>query len=137
MPAKFKFKIGDVAVWAKPLSINGATTKQHYSCIIVDFKQDGFGRGYYRVVRTMHPVNGATYGEAVWVQPHYLDRVDDPNRYKTALIYRANERMEERGCRCNCCAHQAIARSEIMDDGTFKWDSAAWDKKVDNLRKDN
>ena len=122
MPAKFKFKIGDMALWWKQMSLDGSTTDVLTHCVIVDFKQDGFGRGYYRVVRTLHPVNGAPYGEAVWVQPHDLVVTRHPNRYKTALIYRANERMEERGCRCNCCPHEAIARSVINDDGTFKWE---------------
>ncbi len=125
MPARFKFKIGDIAVWTKPLALNGASTVEYHYAIIVDFKQDGFGRGYYRVVRTLHPVNGATYGEAVWVQPHYLSVGAFPNRYKTALIYRANERMKERGCRCNCCPHEAIARSVIRDDGSFVWEEDA------------
>ena len=99
-----KFQMGDVAWWQKPIVgvLDVAWVK--YFAIIVDYKQDGTGRGRYRVVRTLHPVSGATFGEPVWVDPQELTPMDVPNRPRAVRIYKANERLEERGCSCACCA---------------------------------
>ena len=126
MPNRKKFKLGDIAVYLKPFTFLGVESRTLNYVIIVDFRQDGAGRGYYRVVRTLHPENGALYGETVWVQPHYLTPLaDSVNRYDSAVrTYRANERMKLRGCRCQCCPHEAINKGSIREDGSFIWEEA-------------
>ena len=118
-----KFQIGDVAYWHKLVEGVKGIPAMYYFAVIVDYRQDGAGRGKYRVVRTLHPVAGATFGEPAWVQPERLTPLDVPNRQTAVKVYRANERLEERGCRCSCCAHEAIPKGQIKQDGTFRWES--------------
>ena len=121
-----KFQLGDVALWDKPIGgvDDFAIDSMQYFCIIVDYAQDGTGRGMYRVVRTLHPVAGATFGEPVWVGPHNLTPMNVPNRLTAVRVYRANEKLIERGCSCVCCAHEAIPKGLIRTDGTFRYESS-------------
>ena len=105
-----KFELGDVAYYRSVF------------VVIVDYRQDTRGRGEYRVVRVQHPFNGSAYGDSVWIPPHLLLKTDYNPRPNTVRVYRANLRMEHRGCACNCCPHEAIPRSDINADGTFVWD---------------
>jgi len=116
-----KFMLGDVALWDKPIEGVEGIVAMRYFAIIVDYAQDGTGRGTYRVVRTLHPVAGATFGEPVWVGPHNLTPMDVPNRLTAVRVYRANEKLIERGCSCVCCAHEALPKGLIRADGTFRW----------------
>ena len=116
-----KFQMGDVAEWSKPIVWAQTYTNVTYFAIVVDYQQDGTGRGMYRVVRTLHPINGATFGEPVWVGPHYLTPMDVPNRPRAVRIYKANERLEERECSCQCCTHEAIPERSVRIDGTIDW----------------
>ena len=124
--SKRKFRMGDVCMWNKPIegtSIAGLTSMQYFG-IIVDYTQDGTGRGRYRVVRTTHPISGATFGEPVWVDPHHLLPLPWLLKRPTAVrIYRANEKLIERGCSCMCCAHEAIPKGQIRADGTFRYET--------------
>ena len=116
-----KFMLGDVVRWLKPIQgVTGAATVPYF-CIVVDYVQDGTGRGLYRIVRSLHPENGATFGESVWVPPHYLTKMQFPNRPTAVRVYLANEKLIDRGCECNCCAHEAIPKGLIRKDGTFTW----------------
>ncbi len=117
-----KFMFGDVALWDKPVEGVANVASMCYFCIIVDYAQDGSGRGMYRVIRTLHPVAGATFGEPVWVGPHCLRPMDVPNRPTAVRVYRANEKLIERGCSCVCCAHEAIPKGQIRADGTFRYE---------------
>ncbi len=121
MSRQRKFGMGDVAYWRKPIEGVDGREYMDYFAIIVDYRQDGAGRGMYRVVRTLHPVSGATFGEPVWAAPQTLDIIDVPNRPRAVRIYKANERLEERGCSCACCAHEAYPERGIRDDGTFRY----------------
>ena len=114
--------MGDVAWWEKAVEGVENVRFMPYFAIIVDYRQDGTGRGMYRVVRTLHPVSGATYVEPVWVGPHDLVPMDVPNRPTAVRAYRANEKLAERGCSCECCAHEAIPKGQIMADGSFRRD---------------
>ncbi len=116
-----KFQMGDVAYWVKPIEGVPDIQSMKYFAIIVDYTQDGTGRGRYRVVRTLHPVSGATFGEPVWVDPQVLTPLDVPNRPRAVRIYKANERLEERGCSCACCAHEAYPEGGIRADGTLRY----------------
>ncbi len=116
-----KFAIGAVVKWHKPIVGVPGTAVVPYFCIVVDYTQDGTGRGLYRIVRALHPENGASFGESVWVGPHYLTAMDFPNRMTAVRVYRANEKLIDRGCECNCCAHEAIPKGLIRKDGTFTW----------------
>jgi hypothetical protein len=116
-----KFQLGDVALWTKPIAAVKGIEAIDYFAIIVDYKQDGAGRGMYRVVRTVHPVSGATFGEPVWTAPQELTPMDVPNRPRAVRIYKANERLQERGCSCSCCAHEAYPERGIRNDGTLRY----------------
>jgi len=117
-----KFEIGDVAFWYKPVEGVPNVETMHYFCIIVEYKQDGRGKGRYRVIRTTHPENGATFGEPAWVNTYDIYPLDVPNRQTAVSIYKANQKLVERGCTCNCCAHEAIPKGQIRKDGTFRWE---------------
>lgn len=117
-----KFRLGDLAVWDKPVTGVFGFHTMRYFCIVVDYAQDGTGRGMYRVVRTLHPIAGATFGEPVWVGPHDLTPLDVPNRPTAVRVYRANEKLIDRGCACMCCAHEAIPKGQIRADGSFRRD---------------
>ncbi len=116
-----KFQMGDAATWVKPIAGVEGIGSMKYFAIIVDYTQDGTGRGMYRVVRTLHPVSGATFGEPVWTGAHTLIPLDVPNRPRAVRIYKANERLEERGCSCMCCAHEAYPEGGIRADGTLRY----------------
>ena len=116
-----KFGMGDSAIWQKPIAGVTGFTHMTYFAIIVDYKQDGTGRGMYRVVRTLHPVSGATFGEPVWVAPQELKPTMWANRPRAVRIYKANERLTERGCSCSCCAHEAYWEGSIRNDGTLRY----------------
>jgi len=117
-----KFQLGDAATWVKPIDGVPDIETVRYFCIVVDYTQDGTGRGRYRVVRTLHPISGATFGEPVWVDPHFLIPLDVPNRLTAVSVYRANNKLIERGCTCMCCAHEAIPKGQIRADGTFRYE---------------
>jgi hypothetical protein len=117
-----KFQLGDVAYWEKLIEGVKGIPSMPYFVVIVDYAQDGTGRGMYRVVRTTHPQSGATFGEPVWVGPHCLTPMDVPNRPTAVKVYRANEKLIDRGCSCTCCAHEAIPKGMIRADGSFVWD---------------
>ena len=115
MSRKRKFQAGDICI------VSGEEMPQY--AVIVDYRQDGTGRGEYRVQRVLHPLNGGAVGPAVWRGPHFLLKVADlPTRAANVRIYNANQKLEDRGCSCNCCPHEAIPRSMIRKDGTFRWD---------------
>ena len=116
-----KFHEGDVALWTKGLAGVEGYEMMRYFAIIVDYRQDGTGRGMYRVVRTLHPVNGATFGEPTWVAPQLLAPMNAPNRPRAVRIYKANNRLEERGCACQCCTHESIPERSVRIDGTIDW----------------
>jgi len=117
-----KFKLGDLCLWNKPINGVPDIESMQYFGIVVDYTQDGTGRGRYRVIRTLHPISGATFGEPVWVDPHFLIPLDVPNRPTAVRVYRANEKLIERGCTCMCCAHEAIPKGQIRADGTFRYE---------------
>ena len=119
-----KFQLGDLCLWNKPIEgVKGIASMQYFG-IIVDYAQDGTGRGRYRVIRTLHPISGTTFGEPVWVDPHFLIPLDVPNRPTAVRVYRANNKLEERGCTCMCCAHEAIPKGQIRADGTFRYEGS-------------
>lgn len=111
MGRKRKFQLGDVANWADQEWV-----------VIVDWQRRA-GKGMYRCIRLQHPLNGLMYGAAFYALPQDLYPTTQPNRFRsTVKIYKANERLEERGCTCNCCAHVEIPVSDIRSDGTFRWE---------------
>lgn len=98
-------------------------------CVITDFKTVGI-TPMYCVVRVMHPYNGAPYGEAVWTRSHWMRKVNPDEvpfhpatRDTVPAIYRGNNLLVERGCRCNCCVHERIPRGQVKNDGTYTWES--------------
>ena len=113
-----KFQLGDVAQWDKPIEGVEDVASIPYWVVIVDYKQDGTGRGRDRV-RTTHPVSGAGFGEAVWVETSVLIPLDVPNRPRAVRIYKANSKLEERGCSCQCCAHESIPERSVRKGGYY------------------
>ncbi len=88
------------------------------------------GSTWYKVVRITGPRNGQIFGRSKWVRSHYVRPVRNPKAldgraYKYMRAWgtvEANNRMGERGCSCNCCVHVAYMKSEVLEDGTFKWE---------------
>ena len=81
--------------------------------------------GYYQVVRITNPVSGQTYGQSVWKRSDMITKYEDRTFVNGLLNLRANEKLggwRERGCSCNCCAHVAIPRGQILPDGTLRGD---------------
>lgn len=81
--------------------------------------------GFYKCVRITHPVGGRTFGYTVWKRSDEITKRDVQSYRRTAQTVRANERLgyDDRGCSCQCCAHFAIPRSAIREDGTLKGES--------------
>lgn len=121
---KHKFRPGDGAWYEVRIEADDsgeATPHEWYRqyCYVVDWAVKN-GRGHYRVVRMTGGHLGATpWGRPIWMISYELHPT---GRWWHGLLmqYRANERLEERGCTCNCCVHEAIPRSTLNRDGTFK-----------------
>jgi hypothetical protein len=90
--------------------------------VVVDYRQSGRGQGQYRVVRLHGWPAGQGYGPAVWINSDHLDHFGDGRfrRFATVRKYRANAKLVERGCRCECCVHEAIPPAAVLGDGTRK-----------------
>ncbi len=87
-----KFQLGALCLWNKPIEGVAGITSMQYFGIVVDYTQDGTGRGMYRVIRTLHPANGATFGEASWASPERLLPMDVPNRPMVVREYNRTQR---------------------------------------------
>jgi hypothetical protein len=104
-----KYRLGDV------VSYEGEPA------VVVDYRQDGRKRGSYRLIRLISLPAGRPYGPAVWVQSYKVDNNDWPDRRWTAVQnFRANSRLGDRGCTCQCCPHLAIPPSAVRSDGTLE-----------------
>lgn len=115
MGRRKKFRIGEVV------------TYRGRPAVVVDYRQDAKGRGFYRVVRLVSLPSGRGYGPAVWRESYRLsERKDWSDGRPTAVKqYRANQKLgAERGCSCECCAHVAIPVGVIRNDGTLKGEEA-------------
>jgi len=89
--------------------------------VIVDWKSDITGHGYYRVISLTRLYGGKMYGPAVWRQSWNLEPTGQ--RYKRGPVtYRKNLALGERGCSCNCCIHTAIPSGQLREDGTWTWE---------------
>lgn len=117
-----KFQTGDIALWVRPRDGFPELPVEYTAAVITDYRQDTWGRGEYQVVRVAHPLNGQAYGDTVWVAAHLLLPLPYTARLNTVRVVKANDRLVERGCACNCCPHEAIPREHINADGTFTWD---------------
>ena len=122
MGRRRKFRMGDVAYGTKPIEgVPFGIDEMQYFGVIVNYRRDPRGKGMYHVVRTLHPVSGATYGPPMWVSPEKLTATGVRNRWMAKRVYKANNRLVERGCSCMCCAHEAIPNGMIRADGSFTW----------------
>lgn len=77
-------------------------------------------RGHYQVVRMTGGHVGATpYGRPKWIISYKLTPT---GRWWRGLLYqfRANLKLAERGCSCNCCVHEAIPRSLLDKEGRIR-----------------
>ena len=91
-----KFEMGQLAV-------EGLTAEHPGDWVtVVDYKANPKD-SYYRVIRSV-PLR-----KPRWISSTRLTPVDRKS-IDTLRIYRSNERLEERGCTCNCCVHQAVPR---------------------------
>ena len=111
-PRKFKNK---QIVWQEAVDSYG---------VIVDYKQDESGHGYYRVVNIHRLHGGRMYGPANWRQSFELQPTEF--KYKRGPVtYRKNLALGDRGCSCNCCIHVAIPSAELREDGRYVWEVEA------------
>ncbi len=92
-----KFRMGDTAYFDDRKDV-----------VVVDYKATPKD-SYYRIMRL--PI----LGKAIWVTSTLLDGTGRVNT-DALRIYRANERLEDRECDCQCCVHQAIPRRNWRDD---------------------
>jgi len=122
MPAHRKFQVGDVAYWMRPIQGVHEVQLVPTWVVITDYRQDGTGRGQYEVLKLLHPVNGVGYGPTSWQESEYLEPTTYPSRHQAVVIVRANSRLAERNCSCNCCAHEGLPRGAVKGDGTFRWE---------------
>ncbi len=77
-------------------------------CTVVDYKASPKD-SYYRVIRSV-PLR-----KPLWVSSTTLAPVDGMS-IDTLRIYKANERLTDRDCTCNCCVHQAVPRRFWRED---------------------
>lgn len=112
---RHKLRPGDGVTW-ETKDINGTTYIQCGYVVGWEMKD----RGYYRVIRMTGKHYGATpYGRPLWILSYKLKATG--NWWHGLLLqYRANQRLVERGCGCNCCVHEAIPRSVLGWDGMYK-----------------
>lgn len=117
MPRPRKCWPGDVVIYHQD------NTESGYA-VVVGYRQDGRGRGDYRLVRVTRPLAGQTYGHTFWLKSYRVDPVG--TRYTRAVsVVRANDRLgpsKDRGCSCQCCAHTAISLSMVRADGSLAWE---------------
>ena len=93
-----KFSMGDVA----RIKVSGL------NAVVVDYKANPKD-SYYQVVR--QPVKQGP----IWLSSTALNSLERRNT-DVLRIYRANERLIDRGCTCNCCVHQAVPRRFWRED---------------------
>lgn len=113
---KHKFRPGDGCWWEVTDTENRPYRQYGY---VVDWAVKS-GRGHYRVVRMTGGHLGATpWGRPIWIISYELNPT---GRWWLGLLrqFRANGRLVERGCSCNCCVHESIPRSVLSWDGSFK-----------------
>ena len=92
-------------------------------CVVVDYRQDRRKRGSYRLVRLLFLPAGRGYGPAAWIDSQHIQASNWPERRWTAVrIARANARLGDRGCQCECCCHIQIPLDQVLSDGTFTWE---------------
>jgi len=90
--------------------------------VIVDYKQDDSGHGYYRVVNVTDPNKGQMWGRATWRQSYELTPTG--KKYKRGPgTYKRNLALGDRGCSCNCCVHEALPLGDVRLDGSFTWEA--------------
>jgi hypothetical protein len=68
-------------------------------------------RSYYRVVRLSTPRRGGvTYRGAIFKRSDLLHPVEDAPSLKRKIrrIVRANRKLGDRGCSCQCCTHERV-----------------------------
>lgn len=127
-----KFNTGD-KVWftTEAISPTGEVVLVRQYGIITAYIQRGTkkrGKYVYAVLRTYDSGNNYVYGGAVYVPSWKLFKDEESyharNR-KAPARWRANQRIgtiHERGCVCNCCVHVPYQPSDVLKDGTFKWE---------------
>lgn len=117
-----KFEEGDVVFGYKDIAGVDELTAMPFYAVVVGYYTEPKGKGWYQLIRVLHPLNGTPYGEVFMMMPHHLVPTEYPKRRTIGSRFRGNERLVERGCTCNCCAHEAIPASMIMKDGRFSWE---------------
>jgi len=97
--------------------------------VCLEYRHGIHGDRSYRVVRMSNPVSGHLYGRPKWVSAHLLKRREaDPlgrKHIRGMKVVKANERIgspKDRGCACMCCVHVAMLPSQVLDDGTYRWE---------------
>ena len=77
--------------------------------VVVDYRTK-VKWGRYRVVRT-DKIGRNGRGEAIWVDSTMLHSLNKQSK-RPGIVYRANQRLGERGCACQCCHHVKGFESE-------------------------
>lgn len=117
MPRPRKFQYGDVVL--------DNYLYEDDLAVVVDYRQDRQGRGFYRIIRLTHLPGGTLYGRPAWRESRWLTNAD-ASYTRARSVYLANKRIgtaADRGCSCNCCPHTAIPLSDVLGDGSFRWEN--------------
>ena len=119
---KHKFRPGD-GCWWTAFDSEGVPYRQYG--YVVGWEMKSGSRGYYHVIRLTAGHFGARpYGRPVWIVSYNLTPTG--KWWKGLMMqFRANRKLAERGCSCQCCVHEAIPRSVLKLDGTLKGDDDA------------
>jgi hypothetical protein len=84
--------------------------------VVVEYREDPGTR--YRVI----PLDSRTRrrGDAVWMPSWKLLATGERSGTASVKTYRANLSMEDRGCECQCCIHEAYGLSEWTNYGRWR-----------------
>jgi len=96
-----KFKLGTIV-----------TDTDNNLYVIVDHQVRGT-KSQYRCIPTNNRFE--RFGGAAWIESNKIEAIGKRSAKGSLVTYRANEMLERegdgRGCRCQCCVHEAMPRN--------------------------
>ena len=99
-----KAQLNDVVIFRPSLAIPlNLDTRFRYG-VVVDYRSNVHSYRY-RVVRTDSQGRNPR-GAAIWVDSTRLKSQGNQSK-RPGIVYRANQRLGDRGCVCQCCHHVA------------------------------
>ena len=108
-----KFQLGDIAL----RFYHGCITGAEEMVVIVDYDDTPDARRY-RVV----PLDSRKRrrGDALWETSDGLEPTGERSGTASIKTYRANGKLPDRGCECQCCIHEAYNSGFWTNTGGFR-----------------